>query len=254
MLTNRTASSLVQLFGALSQDAVRLLLFKHLDANPEPFTAEHHLRIVTTAPADKLTGLLVEIVGGRTVIRADAPTKYVFEARHAELCGQLRADGFDVVEDALVRLLPTAEPVARISDHLEETLATSGFDNDGEITRLLRESSAGISAAEPDLNDATTKARIALETIVRRSAAAVATARQQAAPNDTWGSALAFLRTQGIVTLPEENALASVYSLISLGAHVPRGLTDEQWALFARSFAVSGADFVLHQHLAALAT
>ena len=254
MLTNRSAAGLVQLFGALSRDAVRLLLIKHLNADPEPFTVDHLLHIVTTAPADELTGLLVEIVGGRTVIRADAPTKYVFDARHADLCGQLRADGFDVVEDALVRLLPTAEPVARISDHLEETLAASGLDNDGEITRLLRESSASISAADPDLNDATTKARIALETVARRSAAAVATARQQAAPNDTWGSALAFLRAQGIVTLPEENALASVYSLISPGAHVPRGLTDEQWALLARSFAVSGAYFLLHQHLVALAT
>ena len=200
-----------------------------------------------------MTGLLVELIGGCTEIRADAPTKYVFDARHADLRGQLRADGFEVVEDALVRLLPTAEPVAQISDHLEETLAASGLDHDREITRLLRESYASLSAANPDFNDATTKARIALETVARRSARAVATAREQAAPNDTWGPALAFLRNEAIVTLPEEQALASVYSLISPGAHVPRGLTDEQWALLARSFAVSGAYFLMRQHLAELA-
>ena len=250
MLTNQTAAGLVQLFRALSQDAVQLLLIKHLDTNPEPYTVGNLLDIVTSAQPDAMAGLLVELVGGSTVVRADAPTKYVFDGRLADLRGRLRADGFEVVEDALVRLLPTAEPLARINDHLEATLADSDLDDDAGVRRLLQESYASISAAAPDFNDATTKARIALETVARRSAARVATAREKAAPVDSWGAALAFLYTEEIVTKPEEDALAKVYKLISPGAHVPRGLTDEQWALLARSFAVSGAYFLLHQHLA----
>lgn len=249
MLTNRTTATLVQLFHALSPYAVRLLFIKHLDADPNPPTIDNLFYLLSSAPPDNLTGLLVEIVGSRRTIRADAPTKYVFDDRHADLLRQLRSDGFDVVEDALVRLLPTAEPIAQISDYLEETLAGSGLEADGEITRLLRESAASLSAAEPDFNNATTKARIALETIARRSAAARATAAGRPAPEDTWGHALADLRDHGGISLAEENALASIYTLISPGAHVPRGLTDQQWALLSKSFAVSGVYFLLHQHL-----
>ena len=251
MLTNQTAAGLVQLFDALSQDAVRLLLIKHLDTDPAPFTVDNLLYIVTSAQPDAMAGLFVELVGGRTAVRANAPTKYVFDGRLTDLRRRLRADGFDVVEDALVRLLPTAEPVGQIKDFLEATLADSDLDNDAEVRRLLQESYASISAAAPDFNDATTKARIALETVARRSAARVAAAREKTAPADTWGAALAFLYKERVVTKHEEEALAKVYTLISPGAHAPRGLTDEQWALLARSFAVSGAYFLLHQHLVA---
>ena len=97
------------------------------------------------------------------------------------------------------------------------------------------------------------KARITLETVARRAAAAIAISRGKAPPDDTWGNALAFLRSEEVVTVTEEKALASVYKLISPGAHLPRGLTDEQWALLARSFSVSGAYFLLHQYLAVVA-
>ena len=252
MLTNRTKATLVQFFGALSHDAVRLLLIKHLNADPNPFTIDICFNILASAQPDAMAGLLVEIVAGRTEIRADAHRKYVFDARHTDLRRQLRADGFDVVEDSLVRLLPTAEPVAQINDYLEETLAGSGLDDDGDVNRLLHDSSASLSAAIPDFNDATTKARIGLETVARRSAMALAIAAGRPTPQDTWGHALANLRDEGVITPAEDTALASIYTLISPGAHVPRGLTDQQWALLSRSFAVSGIYFLLHQHFATL--
>ena len=101
MLTNQTAAGLVQLFDALSQDAVRLLLIKHLDTAPAPFTVDNFLYIVTSAQPDAMTGLLVELVGGSTAVSANAPTKYVFDGRLTDLRRRLRADGFEVVEDAL---------------------------------------------------------------------------------------------------------------------------------------------------------
>ena len=107
-----------------------------------------------------------------------------------------------------------------------------------------------MSTAAPDFNGATTKARIVLETVARRSAKNVAAARNKPLSRDAWGAALEFLRHEEIITKAEEEALAKVYTLISSGAHVPSGLTDQQWALLARSFAVSGAYFLLHRHLA----
>jgi hypothetical protein len=151
----------------------------------------------------------------------------------------------------MTRLMPAAEPAAQISDYLERAIADSGLDTDGEVARLLRESHDDISSALPDFNGSTTKARIALETLARRSAAIVAGSRGTTAPEDRWGAALVFLRTQGVTTQDEENALAKVYTLISPGAHVPKGLTDEQWALLARTFAVSSAYFLTQKHLAA---
>jgi hypothetical protein len=251
MLTNQTAAGLVQLLRAISPDAVRLLLIKHLNCDPSPFTTDTLFHIVRAAEADDMAGLLVELVGGRTALRADAPTKYVFDGRLADFRGRLRADGFEVVEDALVRLMPAAEPAAQITDHLEQALAGSDVDQDGQIRRLLHESYVSISATPPDFNDATTKARIAMETVARRSAPTIAARRNKAAPADSWGAALTFLRQEGVIALREEEALVKVYTLISPGAHVPKGLTDEQWALLARTFAISGAYFLLRQHLGA---
>jgi hypothetical protein len=251
MLTIRTRASLVQLLQAIAPDSVRLLFLKHFGEDVWPIDSGRLLEATASAGPEPMAGLLIELVSGNTAIRADAPTKYVFDGRLADLRGRLRADGFEVIEDALVRLLPGAEPVAHIADALEEALTGSQLDIDGEIRRLLRESHDDISTVPPDCNGATTKARIALETVARRSAKAIAQRESKVAPADGWGSALAFLRSEGVVAQAEEEALAKVYTLISPGAHVPKGLTDEQWALLARTFAVSSAYFLTHQCLAA---
>lgn len=250
MLTNQTRAALVQMLQSISSDAVRLLFLKHLDIDQPHYEVTCLLRVTAEATPEQIAGLLVELVGDSTAIRTEAPTKHIFDKRRNELCRRLRADGFDVIEDAIARLMPAAEPAAQISDYLEQAIAASGLDADGEITRLLRESHDDISSAPPDFNGSTTRARIALETIARRSAALVAENRGMTAPDDKWGAALVFLRTQSVIALDEENAIAKVYTLISPGAHVPKSLTDEQWALLARTFALSSAYFLTQAHLA----
>lgn len=251
MLTNRLRANLVQLLQAISPESVRLLLLKHLDRDLWPINIDDLLEIAAAAEPAAMTGLLVELLSGNTAVRAEAPIKHVFDSRLANFGANLRADGYEVIEDALVRLLPGAEPTAQISDSLEQSLAGSDLDSDGEIQRLLRESHESMGATPPDFNDATTKARIALETIARRSTARIASNRTKTAPEDNWGNALTFLRNESVITQAAEEALAKVYTLISEGAHVPRGLTDEQWALLAQTFAVSGAYFLTYQYLAA---
>jgi hypothetical protein len=251
MLTNQTRAALVQLLQAISPDAIRLLLLKHLGQDIWPIDTHKLLYVLNGADAEGMAGLLVELLAGRTAVRADAPRKFVFDGRLDDFRGRLRADGFEVIEDALVRLLPAAEPAAQIGDYLEQALSACDLDYDGQITRMIRDSHSALSATPPDYNDSTTKARIALETIARRSVSKISHTRGKASPQDTWGPALNFLRLEGVITRAEEEALAKVYTLISPGAHVPKGLTDEQWALLARTFAVSAAYFLLRQHLAA---
>ncbi|MCK4786832.1 MAG: hypothetical protein KAV87_23940 [Desulfobacteraceae bacterium] len=250
MLTNQTRASLVQLLQALSREAVFLLMLKHLDCELRSISAHNLLEAVSAAEPDQLAGLLVELVGGKTAIRNDAPTKYVFDGRLEDLASRLRADGYEVIEDALSRLMPAAEPVAQISDSLEKALATSALDHDGNVRKMLKESHQDLSGTPPDLNGATSKARISLETVARRAASLIATSRNTNAPKDTWGPALSFLRAQGVIEPQEEDALARIYTLISPGAHVPKGLSDEQWALLSRTFAVSGAYFLLQRFMA----
>jgi hypothetical protein len=251
MLTNQTRASLVQLLRAVSPDAVRLLFIKHFDHDLRNPTTDNLLAAIAAAQPDQVAGLLIELLSAKTSVRTDAPTKYVYDGRLAELRGRLKADGYEVIHESLTRLVPAAEPASQISDHLDDALASSGVDHDGEVRRLLRDSHTSIAATPPDFNDATTKARIALETIARRSASSLARRRNAVVAQDTWGAALAFLRDQGVIDRPEEEALAKVYTLISPGAHVPKGLTDEEWALLSRTFAISAAYFLIRRCVAA---
>jgi hypothetical protein len=41
--------------------------------------------------------------------------------------------------------------------------------------------------------------------------------------------------------------LARVYTFISPGAHLPKGVTDEEWARLARTFGLSSTHFVLRK-------
>ena len=210
MLSIRTIAGLVQLLRSFVCRRREAFVPETPRCGPYAFTIDDFCHVLSTASPDALTGLLVEIIGGTTAIRADAPTKYVFDGRLADFRRQLRSDGFEVVDDTLVRLVPAAEPVSQISDHLEDTLTSSGLDDDGEIRRLAHESYSSLTAAQPDYNDATTKARIVLETIARRAAVEVAAARVKPAPHDAWGAALAFLRNECAIEQPEEQALATV--------------------------------------------
>ena len=103
-------------------------------------------------------------------------------------------------------------------------------------------------AVPPDYNGSTTKVRIALETVARRAAAAVARKKGGGYPNDSWGKALQFLRSDGVIEAGEEEILARVYTFISPGAHVPKGVTAEEWARLARTFGLSSAYFLLRKY------
>ena len=127
----------------------------------------------------------------------------------------------------------------------------SGLDADGAIKAAIDNSSKDFVAQPPDFNGSITKVRIALETIARRAAAALATKTGKSYPEDSWGKALQFLRLAGTIEPSEEEILARMYTFISPGAHVPKGVTAEEWARLARTFGLSSAYFLLRKYLAA---
>jgi hypothetical protein len=147
MLSNATRATLVQLLLSIKKEAVQLLVLKHLDVDLVTVSAEDLLTHLAYARNERLIGLLLELIAGTTAVRADAFTKSVFDARLEELHRRLRADGFEVTQGTLSRILPVAEPVVTITDQLERLLASASVDADNEIRRLLRESHNGMSAA-----------------------------------------------------------------------------------------------------------
>jgi hypothetical protein len=92
--------------------------------------------------------------------------------------------------------------------------------------------------------------RIAFETVARRAAAVIEARKSGNYPDYPWGKALQLLRADGVIEPQEEEILARVYTFISPGAHVPRGVTAEEWARLARTFGLSSAYFLLRKYSA----
>ncbi|TOK92651.1 DUF4145 domain-containing protein, partial [Vibrio parahaemolyticus] len=85
----------------------------------------------------------------------------------------------------------------------------------------------------PDYNGSLTNIRIALETLVREIAfdKGFTTTRT----GNTWGPSLNYLKTNGFIDQKDENALSSVYTFISNGAHIPLGFSQEEFVRLGRN-------------------
>lgn len=238
-----------QALAALSNDAAQTLLYKHLGGG----NGGGMMGAVEamTGSADEAVGALIaELVVQQNQLRHSAPTRHVFDSRVNDLQRWLFHDGLSVDHEGhLVTVGAAVEEATGIRDQILEELTASGLDADHALERALNEAVQAFRSNPPDFNESTTKVRIALETVARRAAPAIAGRRGIPAPADTWGSSLTFLRISAqLITLQEEQTLAAVYTLISPGAHRPTGLTDEEWARLARTFALSATYFLLRKY------
>ena len=240
---------MAQVLGALSDNTAQTFVYKHfgiIAANLPPL----HV-IIENAEVETVQSMLVELVSVNKTLRARAPIKHVFDEAVAELKRWMLHDGWIVERTALVRVTPLAEEVTGLRDKLTEDLAASGLDQDGSIRAALDDSSKDFVAEPPDFNGSITKARIALETVARMAAARIAMTKGVAYSEDRWGKALTLLKTQSVIEQGEEDILARVYTFVSPGAHVPKGITAEEWARLARSFLVSSTYFLLRKAVGA---
>lgn len=248
-ISHQIRGTMAQVLAASSDDAARTFIYKHIgitDSRLPPLW-----EVLKETNADAIQPMLVELLAANKVLRAAAPVKHVFDAAVNELGRWALHDGWTIEGTEMVRVTPLAEEVTGIRDKLTEDLATSGLDEDGAIRAALEGSSKDFVAQPPDFNGSITKARIALETVARRAAECIATAMGEAYPDNSWGRALAFLKVQTVIEQTEEDILARVYTFASPGAHIPKGITAEEWARLARTFSVSSAYFLLRKVIAA---
>jgi hypothetical protein len=250
-LSRQSIASAAQLLDSLQADVAGLLVYKHLglQLDHQPGGVSRYIEALESSEPDAVMELVKEFVSESKAIRTKASTRHVFDGHCRSLLRWLLHDGWIVDNHQLVRVAPAAEEATGVRDSLIEQLAASGLDADGGIRRCIEDASEAFIREPPDFNASTTNVRIALETIAR--AAASKRSAKGAAPytKDSWGSALSYLRQAGVLESSEEEVLARVYSFISPGAHVPSGITEEEWARLARTFGLGAAYFVLKKHL-----
>lgn len=240
-----------QTLAALTQDAAETLLYKHLNALPLDRGMMGFVHIITGSADEAVRHLLSELIAQRNQLRHSAPTRHVFDSRVADLERWLFHDGWQLDGGELVPLAAAVEEATGVRDRLLAELAASPLDADHAIEQALNDAAASFNANPPDFNDATVKSRLALETIGRRAATGLAQRRGLQHADDRWGPALLLLRQGGVIDQDEEQLIARVYTFVSPGAHIPIGVSAEEWARLARTFTLSAAYFLLKRYLAA---
>ena len=246
IFSHQTRGAIVQVLSAISTETAETFLYKHLDELQAP----SFLRVVAFAPPEALKAMLTELIASNKILYKSAPVKHVFNSCVEDLERWALHDGWIVENGTLVRVTPAAEEATGIRDKFLQDIQSSGLDKDGAIKTAVEDSSNHFVAETPDFNASTTKVRIALETVARRAATVIAKTKGGSYPKDSWGKALEFLRIDGVIERPEEEILARVYTFISPGAHIPKGVTAEEWARLARTFGLSSAYFLLQKYVA----
>jgi hypothetical protein len=211
-----------------------------------PFVVELEM-----ASDEALRAMVRELLAANKMVRGTAPVKHVFESAVEDLARWALHDGWMAESGTLVRITPAAEESTGVRDKLLEDLTASDLDGDNAIRTAIEDSAKHFVAIPPDLNASTTKVRIALETIARRAAPKLAAKNGEIYEGDSWGKALQLMRTLGAIEKDEDEILARVYTFISPGSHVPKGLTAEEWARLARTFGLSSAYFLLQKYVSA---
>lgn len=251
LFSHHSRGALARAFGTIDHGAVDSLVYTHTGSTVEVLRRQRatysvdqddYLFVAIHLTDAEFTLIATDLVSAtNAAIRVHAPVKRVFDTAVDQLERWLLHDGWVIEDNHLVRVAPAAEITTGVRDKLLEELGSSGLDPNGSIAAELEHSSRAFASAPPDYNAAITHGRIALETLARTAA------RDRGSTTDTWGAALAFLRTDSILDTDEEQILARIYTFISPGAHVPRGVSHEEWATLARAFGLSATYFLLRK-------
>ena len=194
---------------------------------------------------------LSEVVATEGDLRARVNPKYRFDERKQDLAQCLLLDGYKIQDKNLTQTDPSIADAVPLEDDLTKELQNSGISHAEEILAKINDSSRAFRAIPPDYNASLVNARVALETLVRDIAVEVALERQTPSSEipSKWGEMLTFLRNKCEITMEEEKGLAGVFGFLSLGAHQPVCIPEDQMTRLGRSFAFNMCWFLLKKHL-----
>lgn len=237
MIVNlRTKISLSQLLDLFEYNLNNLLLEKH--------SLEYYCSNITDIKDALLEGslesLIQEIVSTQRDLRSRVTPKYKFDERWEDFQKCLLLDGYKITEsNSIISIEPTIDGMIATEDDLTLELRNSSLSKKEEIIELLLESANAFKNTSPDYNQCLSKARIALETIVRNKV------EDEDGTNESWGKSLNILKSKDFLTNQEEQAISSTYTYVSDGSHIPLGFTEEEYARYGRNLLMSVCYYII---------
>ncbi len=245
-ISKRSKLSLSQLLGVLNSQTVHVLLDKY---EIDPYSVNSIVQIsyeIQSTSENQLSNLIKEIIRTGRTLRNGVSPRYMYDDQFDELRKSLLLDGYVIDSSDIKSLDPDFEGKEPIEDELINELTKSGLDGYEEIRSCIIASADDFIKAPPDFNGSLTNIRIGLETIVRKIAIEKAFVSNR--PGNTWGPSLGHLKNINFFSGKEEKTLASVFTFVSDGAHIPIGFTEEEFVRLGRHICASMCYFVIKKY------
>jgi len=242
IVTKRTQLSLSQFLGLFEQDVVHVLLEKH-GMSTYGYSQIEISESLSDTDKNSIESLIDEVVSTSGDLRNRVSPRYRFDERWKDFEKCLLLDGFKIEEKTILRLEPIIESTHAVEDDLTNELKSSNLDSSSDVIRSIKLSAESFRKSSPDFNACLSHSRIALETLVRSIAENKGLEINE--PNKAWGKSLSHLKKTNFIANKEEGAIASTYTFISDGSHVPVGFTEEEFVRFGRNLAMSVCYFII---------
>jgi len=242
IITKRTKLSLCQFLNLFDQDTVCILLEKH-GISASGYSQIEISEALSETDQNLMESLIDEAVRTNRDLRSRVSPRYRFDERWNDFEKCLLLDGFKVEDKTILRLEPVIESTEPVEDDLTNELHTSRLVKSDEVIRHIKLSADSFRKVDPDYNACLSHSRISLETIVRSIAKDKGLETNE--DSKAWGKSLSYIKSENFITSKEEGAIASTYTFISDGSHIPIGFTEEEFARFGRNLAMSVCYFII---------
>ncbi len=245
-VSKRTKVSLSQLLNVIDGSVIRVVFEKFAcdpDAVSSPVLINNE---IISLSEEVLSDLLLEVIRTNKTLKNATSPKYKFDDHYSSLKKALLLDGYQVNDEEVEALDPNFEGHEPVEDGLLKELDDSELHNKDDIKRAIKASADDYVKAQPDYNGSLTNIRIALETLVREIASSKGFSFTGG--GNSWGPSLNYLKTDGFIDQKEENALASIFTFISNGAHVPLGFSHEEFVRLGRNMCSSMCYFLIKKY------
>jgi len=225
-----------------TQDVVQVLLDKY-DITCWELSQTGLGEAFSGADHSSIGSLIDEIVRTNGDLRNRVSPRYRFDERWSDFKKCLLLDGYKVEGNQVIRIEPFIEANEPVEDDLTKELRLARLASSLDIIKHIRLSAESFRKLTPDYNGCLSHSRIALETLVREIAANKGYSIRN--KNKAWGESLAYLIESSFISRKEEGSIASIYTFISDGSHIPVGFTEEEFARFGRNLVTSVCYFIV---------
>lgn len=244
--SRRTKFSLAQFLSVVDRPIV-YLLFEKFGFKPQSVSSPIDIgNEIISAKDSVLSDLLIEVIQTSRTLRSQTSPKYRFDDQYSVMKKSLLLDGYLVENESIIALDPNFVGHEPVEDALLKELNNFTLQNKEDIKLAVKASADDFIKIKPDYNGSLTNIRIALETLIREIALDKEFTTTKS--GNTWGPSLGYLKVCGFIDKKDEDALSSVFTFISNGAHIPLGFSQEEFVRLGRNMCYSMCYFVIKMY------